>query len=251
MTSGLLVGALKWEPNIKGALYVIIALVVLAGSGFLILSTNVGARLGFLLAAAGLFGWLTIHGAVWWVYGAGPKGRPAAWKAVETAQGDLTTVSSGPLAGYPAHWRKLDPADTNVADATGVVQGRIVGPKAIFKKASDFLVVGAGEKGGQTYGPFHLLNFRPFNVFHEAHYLIVQVQQAVKPPTVPGQPPPKATVDPQAPVVSVVTVRDLGALRENPAVVCLSSALLFGIICYQLHTRDKEAMARRAAAGAG
>ena len=38
-------------------------------------------------------------------------------------------------------------------------------------------------------------------------------------------------------------VRDLGSLRLNPAVFTIASALLFGLLVYQLHTRDKELMA--------
>jgi hypothetical protein len=41
-------------------------------------------------------------------------------------------------------------------------------------------------------------------------------------------------------------VRDLGSLRLNPAVFTIASALLFGLLVYQLHTRDKELMAKRA-----
>ena len=45
---------------------------------------------------------------------------------------------------------------------------------------------------------------------------------------VPGQPPPKAQADPSAPVVSVLMVRDLGALRQPAAVTALSCGTLLG-----------------------
>jgi hypothetical protein len=41
-------------------------------------------------------------------------------------------------------------------------------------------------------------------------------------------------------------VRDLGSLRLNPAVFTIASGLLFGLLVYQLHTRDKELMALKA-----
>ena len=56
--------------------------VVLCGSVYLMLATNIGARLGFLLAVAGLFGWMMLMGIVWAIYGIGLKGREPTWKAV-------------------------------------------------------------------------------------------------------------------------------------------------------------------------
>ena len=41
-------------------------------------------------------------------------------------------------------------------------------------------------------------------------------------------------------------VRDLGSLRLNPGVFTVASGLLFGLLIYQLHTRDKEYMAMKA-----
>jgi len=246
-----MLGALAWNPQIRGALYVVIALVVLPGSGFLLLSTNMGSRLGFLMAAAGFFGWMFTLSAVWWVYGTGPVGKSPTWKPKETVVGEVAQASRiKDLARFPQGWKRLELTSPEVADAQAVVDARIVGPKALFKSSSDFLPVGAAEKGGETYGPLHLLNVRPLNLFHEPHFLVIQVQKSVKPEAVPGQPPPKAVIDPSAPVVSVVMERDLGTLRKNPAVVCISCGLLFGVICFQLHTRDKEAMAKRTASSA-
>ncbi len=67
--------AVGWEPEIRGALVVIIGAVALMGSVYLILGTNMGARLGLLVALAGLFGWMATMGAVWWTYGIGLQGR--------------------------------------------------------------------------------------------------------------------------------------------------------------------------------
>ena len=238
--------ALKWNPQVRGALYVIIALLVLPGSVYLVLATDVGSRLGFLLAAAGFCGWMFTLGAVWWVYGTGPMGKEPSWKTQETIVGDVAQGSRNDAAAkYPAGWEKLDLADPEVADAQAVVDSTIVGPRAMFKSASDYLPVAAAEKGGETYGPFHLLNVRPFDIFHEPHFLVIQVQKAVTPPAVPGQPPPRPELDPSAQPVSVLMVRDLGSVRQNPAVVCIAFGLLFAVTCYRLHTRDKEAMAAR------
>ena len=58
--------AINWEPEIRGILIVIISVSVLCGSVYLILGTNMGARLGFLVALAGLAGWMFLMGAIWW-----------------------------------------------------------------------------------------------------------------------------------------------------------------------------------------
>ena len=51
------------------ALTVILAIVTLCGSVYLILATNLGARLGILIALAGLSGWIMLMGLIWMIYG--------------------------------------------------------------------------------------------------------------------------------------------------------------------------------------
>lgn len=249
-------GALSWEPNIKGGLYVLIAVAVLCGSAQLLLSTNVGSRLGFQLAAAGLFGFFVLIGSVWWVYGIGPKGRAPTWKPQTTVTGDPAQLSAGSLAGFPEGWRELDLADKKVADAQPVVDGVLVPEDGdgLFGESSDYEVVAAYGKGGEAYGPLGL-DFRPLNLFHKPTYLTIRVQAttAAEPAEggeaepVEGTAPAKPEVDPAAQPVSVVLLRDLGSLRLNTGIATVASALIFGLFVYQLHTRDKEAMAKAAA----
>ena len=240
--------ALTWNPQVRGGLYVFLAVTILCGSGFLILSTNLGARLGFQVAAAGLTGFLLIIGSVWWVYGIGPKGKAPTWVPKFQVQGDLSQSSSEILAGFPRDWKKLDLADPAVADALPVADSAFTDTKTgSFKSSSDFLPVAALEKGGDAHGPFGVFNFRPLNLFHTIHYLVVQVQPVEKQEAVPGLAPPKPKVDPTATPVAVVMVRDLGSLRLNPGVFTVAVGLLFGLLVYQLHTRDKELMALQAA----
>ncbi len=54
--------AVNWEWELRGTLIVIISVGVLCGSLYLILGTNLGARLGFLVALAGLAGWMFLMG---------------------------------------------------------------------------------------------------------------------------------------------------------------------------------------------
>ncbi len=81
---------IAWDPHIRGILVVATGFAVLCGSVYLILSTNLGARLGFLMAAGGLFGWLTILGLTWWIWppAIGPRGETPTWEVVDIAYGD-------------------------------------------------------------------------------------------------------------------------------------------------------------------
>jgi hypothetical protein len=238
-------GALTWEPNIKGGLYVLLAVLILPGSVYLLLATNTGARLGFQLAACGLAGFMVIIGSVWWVYGIGPQGPGPVWKPVTIVAGDPTQSRQGQLADFPEGWEKLEISDPEVADAQPVVDGDLTGEGGLYQDATEYLVVGAATKGGETYAPFGLPTFRPIDILHKPHYLIVQVQPVVKQEATPGAAPPIPRADPAAPIQTVLLIRDLGHLRLNPAVATLSSALIFGLLVFQLHTRDKEAMAKR------
>ncbi len=241
--------ALSWNPQVRGGLYVLIAVVILCGSGALILGTNLGGRLGFQAAAAGLMGFMVVIGATWWVYGIGPQGEAPTWVPRFEIQGDLGQTDSELLASFPQGWEELDLTDPAVADALPVSDGQLTGGEeggGRFQSSADYLPVAALEKGGETYGPFGVLNFRPLNLFHKPHYLIIQVQAVEPQVAVPGAAPPRPRVDPNATPASVVMVRDLGSLRLNPAVFTIASALLFGLLVYQLHTRDKELMALQA-----
>ncbi|MCP4309236.1 MAG: sugar transferase [bacterium] len=61
---------------LRGILITIIAIVSLLGSVYLLLYTNLGARLGFLVAGAATFGWMVIGSLLFVVYA--PRGlRPA------------------------------------------------------------------------------------------------------------------------------------------------------------------------------
>lgn len=243
----VLLGALSWEPQIKGGLFVLLAVLILPGSAYLLLATNTGARLGFLLALAGLTGFLVIIGSVWWVYGIGPKGPSPIWESEVIATGDLGNSNAEVLQGFPDRWVDVEPSDPAVADAQPVVDAALTGGEdggGLFKASSEYIVTAAHEKGGETSGPFGL-DFRPFDIFHAAHYLAVEVRPVLHQEKVEGQPAPKPAPDPSKDTATVVMVRNLGSKRVNPGVATIASALLFGLVCYQLHVRDKEAMAKR------
>ena len=75
--------AINWQPELRGIVVVLIAAVVLIGGTYLVVGTNVGARLGFLLVIAAFFGWMMTMGAIWWTYGIGLKGPTPFWHPAE------------------------------------------------------------------------------------------------------------------------------------------------------------------------
>src|SRR4051794_12068893 len=75
--------ALNWEPQLRGVIIIIISVSVLCGSIYLILGTNLGARLGFLVSLSALSGWLLLMSIVWWSFGIGLKGDDATWKPMK------------------------------------------------------------------------------------------------------------------------------------------------------------------------
>jgi hypothetical protein len=75
--------AIAFDPTIRGILVTLVGVVVLGGSVYLLLATNMGVRAGFLITMAALTGWLFSMGLFWWIYGIGMIGRMPSWTAQE------------------------------------------------------------------------------------------------------------------------------------------------------------------------
>jgi hypothetical protein len=86
---GTLLAGIAFDPNIRGVLVVLVAVAVLIGGVWLLLSTNLGSRLGFLVTLTALFGWMTLMSAVWAAYGIGLVGEGPSWTVQEINTGDL------------------------------------------------------------------------------------------------------------------------------------------------------------------
>jgi hypothetical protein len=85
------------EPNqfstaMRGFAVVGGAVIVFIGSGWLLLWTDLGKRLAFLLTGAGTFGWLVINGILFIVYA--PRGiRPANLEGLNALQVRLPAIA--------------------------------------------------------------------------------------------------------------------------------------------------------------
>lgn len=94
------------RTNIEGTLVVVAGLILFGGSVWLLLAAIFGVRMGYLVAATGLFAFMIILSALW-VFGApgtprflGPKGELPAWITVGTGR-DLTSPTYPVLERYP------------------------------------------------------------------------------------------------------------------------------------------------------
>jgi hypothetical protein len=74
-----------FSQMMRGIFLVIGAIFVFVGAGWLILSTNIGKHLAFLVTATAVFGWLTLSGVLFVVYA--PRGiRPSNLEGLNAFQ---------------------------------------------------------------------------------------------------------------------------------------------------------------------
>lgn len=325
---------IAWDPEIRGALTVLTGAVVLFGSVWLIVATNVGGRLSTLVSLAGFFAWMVIMAGYWWVVSPNAYiGDNPSWEIIDVNVGDLDdsalpqardltdredlidefgtpyeivlesgnevaltefdsqadTTGLDPEAAERAvedqqirneqtnlseiegvtpevidaagldfqEWTLLSSAEAGEAQATA--SAFLLESELGFETAGDFIFLETYDLGGKPRLPEdpsrwdrirHWIT-NSLRITHPTHYAVVQVQATIDKEQVPGQPPPVPEADPEAEVVSVIMVRDLGDRRFPAAMVTIGSLLIFLVLCYVLHIRDKELMRRRADFEAG
>jgi hypothetical protein len=277
---------IAWDPEIRGILSVVAGVGVLMGSVYLLLATNLAHRLGFLLAMAAFFGWMIIHGFVWWLYPPimGPVGRVPSWEIEELNHGDLSQALledarvidtsglpdpevveeatedqieqiSAEHRGSLGDWDLLPAADASRAEAQAAADAALLeGLVPEISEPDDFVHLYVLETGGKPERESDSMVDRVTNKItnslrptHPPHYVIVQVQPTIPQEVEVGEPPPTPEADPDADVLSVVMIRDIGETRLPAALVTLGSALIFGLLCTMLHQRDKRVAENRAA----
>ena len=182
-----------------------------------------------------------------------------------TTLSELAAVSPGVISGAEAAgrldfggWELLSTAEAGEAQASAVAM-LLDSADLGFATQGDFKVLDAytvGGKRGLPDNPDRLDRIwtqirTALTITHPTRYGVVQVQEVIDQPLIPGQPPPRPVVDESKPVISVIMVRDLGDLRLKPALVTLGSLLIFAALCLFLHERDKMSWRLREAAGAG
>jgi hypothetical protein len=252
--SSALTLAVTWSPFIRGIIVVLIGVVVLCGSVYLLLLTNLGSRLGFLVAMAALFGWMALMGAVWLVYGIGLKGKDPSWKPVAVINAPAALDTNNIINGdgflqstetqRVGGWRMLAEDDPERGQAVAASDDILQNQAQVFK-AGDYITVAVFDKGGARFpmiGSFDLFAF-----FHRPHYALVQVQPVIHQNTEPGKAPPPPLPDPNQPPRFVLMERDLGNRRRPAALIFIGSTIVFLVLCWVLHRREKLVAANRSA----
>ncbi len=252
-----------WYPTILGVLVVLAAVSLFCGSVYLLLATNLGARLGFLVAAAGLSGFMVLLSCLW-LTTASPlntlKGRVPTWKTVESLKGgDLARSKIPAVRAVTKANEVTDPAEQSnlkavvdqvVVTPTGTPSSNAVATTnkfQIYQQSTDYLVPRYYETGGgklfskteiYTSGQFPLLHVS----LHKPHYAVVDIcpidQAALVVPF--GDPPPTPVCDKSKPITSVVFERDLGSVRVPPFVALLGSSVLFILCLLGMHWRERD-----------
>ncbi len=254
--------AIGWEPELRGLLTVIIAVAVLPGSVYLILGTNLGARLGFLVSFAALAGWMATMGVIWMIYGIGLKGPEPSWEAVPgrtVIQDAASLYTAGVLENpvdvsadlsYPAQaavvatqfeaegWQQLDSASPSFGQAFAAAQTFIEETGAFT--AGEFQATAVYDIGGERWPKLgNSLDFIAFR--HEPHHVVVEVAAIEPTRTEPGRAPATAVIDDSRQRQYVFMVRDLGARRQPATVLAVGGGIIFLTLCWLLHRRDATA----------
>jgi hypothetical protein len=254
----LAAGKTLWDPTIIGILAPVAGVFLFCGSAYLLLSTNLGARLGFLVAAAALTGFMVILSTLWLTTSTpleSPKGRAASWKAVEIdnsfADAKIPAVRDIAQTGslLPPQTATtirsfLDSAFVKVHPPVGVAPPDQ--PFAQFDSATLYLTDNAAEAlktyeaGGGTRNIF----------WHHPKYAAVQFCTALVQEVPFGQPPATPKCDATKATKVAVLRFDYGSIRLPPVMYLIGSIILFLLSLLGLHWYEMDQRERAKAAEA-
>ena len=237
-----------WYPLTLGWLVVLAGIGMFFGSTYLLLATNLGSRLGFLVVGAVVTGFITIL-AFLWATTATPlnvfKGRQSEWKpvavvqsvkdskieAVRTIEQEGTKLSSTEFANVKAAADTvLAPADPNAHDAAPK-------PEAVADDlpSVDVLVTEIFEVGGSQPNPLNF-EFTHTPQFAAAHFCQIDKVKA----ETAFRNTCDTSEDAQANAGILILEKDLGSLRQPPLFLFLGSSALFILFLLALHWREKD-----------
>ena len=233
-------GQLDLMGELRGYAIVVFSVGLFCGSIYLVLATDLGSRMGFMVSFASLTAFLAMLGLIWFtnltplnaLHGPGPH-----WKVEEIVDnlGQAKIEKTRPIL---QEGRAVDTAAQGEIKAT--VDGALTAEGSefkLFQKADDYVVLQTNEIGGGNLSFFR----------HRPHYAVMSVQAAKKVEALPGAAPPPLTADPAQPVKYVVLVRDLGALRQPPIIMTIAFSILFAISLYVMHNMERSALKAKAA----
>jgi hypothetical protein len=239
-----------WYPVILGFLVVAAAVGLFCGSVYLLLGTNLGARLGFLVSFTALAGFMVLLTTMW-LFTASPlntlKGTTPAWRVkkvvhtlndpslspeIRNVKRDGTKIGTQPAAVLKA---AADARLVIAAPVANIPLAPDANQFAQFSAVTDYQETNYYEVGGSTP---RLLSWQ---ASHRKLYAVVQYC-AVMPVNQPfGLPPPTPVCDNSSPKNGYVILEyDYGSLRFAPFVALVSSIILFVLGLLALHWREKD-----------
>ena len=241
-----------WYPTILGVLVVVAGIVLFCGSIYVLLGTNLGARLGFLVAFTGLMGFMVILSLLWCTTSSPLntiKGRIPQWRVQEVVQNPEDSRIEA-VHGIQKPANRVDP--TEAANVKAAVDAVLVpkedtpteplGPDdnqfAIeqFTDVTKYQILNTFEVGGSN-PQFWKLQFTHDPLYAVAQFCEVAAAPIDRPTVLPPIPP---ECDPDGVTGFVVLSRDLGSLRVPPFVAFIMSSILFVLGLLMLHWREKD-----------
>jgi hypothetical protein len=247
-----------WYPTILGVLVVIAAVTLFIGSVYLLLGTNLGARLGFLVTFTCLMGFMLVLSILWLTTASpleSPKGRVASWSVVENVN-DVSKAKTDAVRNIVGKQNKASTTDASnvLAAVDAALITKVSTPTvsytpqdnrfAKYQAITDFMVLQTWTIGGSNP------QFWKGEFNHTPKYAVIQYC-STKPQTQTfGLPPlpPQCANDKRG---YVVAKYDYGTLRLPPFFVIVISGVLFGLGLLLLHWREKDEMAAKAAEAGG
>jgi hypothetical protein len=241
-----------WNPTILGVLVVLSAIGLFCGSAYLLLATNLGARLGFLVAFASLTGFMVLLTTLWWTSGNSgidpPHGRSPSWKVVDVVtdvgQSKITSVRNIAKDGTAAtavQLGNLRPAMDAALVTPAAIEG-VTPPDQPFQAFESSLGYLTDFKGYASY----LVGGDTSNFFwHTPKYAVAQFCPTLL-PTPAGAAP---VCDPLQDKSFAILSYDYGSLRQ-PVVFqfWIPSVLLFGLSLLGLHWYEQDERKKKKAA---
>ena len=251
--------SIGWQPELRGYFVVLIMVGVLIGGSYLIIGSNLGARLGFLVTVTTLAGWMMSMAIIWAVYGIGLKGPDPTWKpadpvtivrnpdklhVAEVLESAINVEGKDPAAASELAsvalrkegWNLLDESDPQRGQAVASAD-KIIQVETEEFKIGEYQTIAVFDRGGERYPKLgDAIDFIAFK--HKPRYAIVEVAALVPQRTEPGRAPARAVVDQAQPHRYVVMIRDLGARRRPAFLIGFGSAIIFFLLAWMLHRRE-------------
>ncbi|MGH9037487.1 MAG: hypothetical protein ACRD0O_17155 [Acidimicrobiia bacterium] len=227
-------GGLDLVGQLRGYGVAVFSVGLFCGSIYLLLATDVGGRLGFMVAFSGVTGFLTLLALIWFTNFTplnALHGPPPTWKVKQVVDDPkdarITQVHEIEEKGVKLTEAEQGEIKASVDSAVTAENS----PFLTYGTVSEYVVVEAERIGGGKTGPLGLK--------HKPLHGVMKIQGVKKVEPVPGQAPPPPEADPAAPAHHVVLERDLGALRQPPLFMALGFGILFGISLFVMHKGER------------